>query len=174
MAPNETLPDLLADDLDVVFIGSAVGEKSARRGHYYSHPTNSFWKLLYKAGFTPIRLRPDQDTEVLRYGIGISDLVKDVAQSNDDGLNFSKGGEVLARVASRSPGWIAFNGIGVGKQAAKYCGVSTTLHGHQRWTVAGIRVFVLPSSSSANSRVVIEGKTKVEWWGELRQLISAR
>lgn len=174
MAQNEILPDLLADCLDVVFIGSAVGARSARRGHYYSHPTNAFWRLLDEVGFTPYRLRPEQDAEVLRYGIGVSDLVKDVAQSNDDGLNFSTGGEVLARVVGCSPGWIAFNGIGVGRQAAKQCGASTTVHGHQRWTIAGIQVFVLPSSSSANSRPVIEGKTKVEWWSELRQLVSAQ
>jgi len=170
---SQTLPDLLTDNLDVVFVGSAVSVLSARNGHYYSNPRNAFWKLLNDAGFTPHRLRPDQDAEVLGYGIGISDLVKHVAQSNDDGLDFSNTGEVLAHVANHSPRWIAFNGMGVGKQAAKRYDVAVPSYGRQRWTIGGSNAFVLPSSSSANAKPVIDGKTKLEWWCELQQLTSA-
>ncbi|NIR58662.1 MAG: mismatch-specific DNA-glycosylase, partial [Gammaproteobacteria bacterium] len=32
------LPDVLAENLDIVFCGSAAGRVSAARGAYYAHP----------------------------------------------------------------------------------------------------------------------------------------
>jgi len=40
------LPDYLAPGLKVVFCGTAVGEQSAARGHYFAGRGNDFWRLL--------------------------------------------------------------------------------------------------------------------------------
>lgn len=77
------LPDILEPNLKVVFCGTAVSDESAARGRYYSKPSNSFWQLLHQAGFTPRQLRPDEDRSLPEFGIGMTDLVKEVAQSHD-------------------------------------------------------------------------------------------
>jgi TDG/mug DNA glycosylase family protein len=80
------LPDYLQPDLRLVLVGTAVGEKSAARGHYYAGPGNDFWAYLYETGLTPTRLTPNDDASLPRYGIGLTDLVKSIAQSHDRGL----------------------------------------------------------------------------------------
>lgn len=55
------LPDILGPNLKVVFCGTAVGEKSARRGHYYAGPGNKFWQYLHASKLTPALLRPEDD-----------------------------------------------------------------------------------------------------------------
>ena len=50
------LPDLLQPDLDVVFVGTAAGRRSADVGHYYVGAGNRFWSTLHHVGIA--RLRP--------------------------------------------------------------------------------------------------------------------
>lgn len=112
------LPDILAPNLDVVFCGTAVGKASASRGHYYSGPGNKFWQFLHEAGFTATRLRPEDDVKLPSLGLGITDLVKDVGQSHDRGLDFSKT-QFAAQIEEASPRWIAFNGLTSGRRCPK-------------------------------------------------------
>lgn len=78
------LPDYLAPGLTVVFVGTAAGERSAARGHYYAGRGNKFWELLWEANLTgDWILIPDQDERVLSYGIGLTDVAKAVAASTD-------------------------------------------------------------------------------------------
>ena len=46
MTALQTLPDLLAPGLDLVFVGINPGERSAELGHYYANPGNGFWPAL--------------------------------------------------------------------------------------------------------------------------------
>src|SRR3954471_20739274 len=82
------LHDRLQPDLELVLVGTAVGEQSAARGHYYAGRGNSFWAFLEEAGLTPTRLDPSEDAQLLRYGTGLTDLVKSVWQSHDRGLPY--------------------------------------------------------------------------------------
>ena len=43
---GETLPDILGPDLDVVFVGTYAGKKSAEAGHYYINGSNRFYRWL--------------------------------------------------------------------------------------------------------------------------------
>ena len=70
------LPDLLANNLDLVIVGTAAGRVSARRGLYYAGPGNRFWRKLREVGLTPIELRPDEYAKLLGHGIGLPDLAK--------------------------------------------------------------------------------------------------
>jgi TDG/mug DNA glycosylase family protein len=83
-----TLPDYLQPDLRLVLVGTAVSEQSAIRGHYYAGPGNSFWTFLHQAGLTPTTLDPTHDATLPQYGIGLTDLVKSIAQSHDRGLPY--------------------------------------------------------------------------------------
>ncbi|HHT27180.1 MAG TPA: mismatch-specific DNA-glycosylase [Firmicutes bacterium] len=69
------LPDILAPGLDIVFVGYNPGRWSARQGHHFAGPGNHFWALLAEAGITPQRLTPADDAALLRYGLGVTNIV---------------------------------------------------------------------------------------------------
>jgi TDG/mug DNA glycosylase family protein len=72
---GKPIPDILAPDLRVLFCGINPGLRSAEIGHNFARPGNRFWPALHGAGFTPRRLDPSEDREMLRYGLGITNLV---------------------------------------------------------------------------------------------------
>ena len=98
--------------------GTSVATASAARGHYYAGPGNKFWELLWEAGLTGDGvLAPEQDASALRYGIGLTDVVKSVAASSDSSL-MSTDYEVAdcrAKIEACAPRVVAFNG----KEAAR-------------------------------------------------------
>ena len=168
------LPDFLAPGLRVVFCGTAAGEKSAERGHYYAGPGNDFWRYLFESGLTPERMEPEDDSRVTEFGIGLSDLAKLVAASSDAGLRGHYDVERLIRkIEAFKPSWVAFHG----KEAAKV--VSRTLGqrrrvrlGRQTWLVGGRPVFVVPSASGSNRdpRRLEDKASRLEWFIELNGL----
>ncbi len=162
------LEDLLRPNLTVVFCGTAVSTTSADRGHYYSGPGNKFWQLLHEAGFTPMRFRPEDDATLLDLGVGITDLVKDVAQSHDRGLNFGGTAAVAAHILAANPRWVAFNGQTAGRAAAAQLSLARKRDirlGEQSWAIGTSRVFVLPSSSGAHASMPYA--EKLAWWRRL-------
>ena len=68
------LPDIIAPDLDVLFVGFNPSVYAALRGHFYARPGNRFYQLLHHAGLTPRRYAPEEDRALLDLGIGITDL----------------------------------------------------------------------------------------------------
>lgn len=168
------LPDILRPGLRVVFCGTAVATASADRGHYYAGRGNKFWQLLHEAGFTPTQLTPELDSALLDFGLGVTDLVKDVAQSHDRGLNYDSSGTVANRLMDAAPAWVAFNGVTAGRAAAEQFGLfdrKAIRVGEQPWTIGTSRVFVLPSSSGANASVpYVE---KLEQWAHFRAVSSS-
>ena len=74
-AAAKPLPDVLAEDLDILFCGINPSLMSAARGHHFARPGNRFWPALHLAGLTPRRLAPDEDRELLHYGIGLTNIV---------------------------------------------------------------------------------------------------
>lgn len=70
------LPDRLAPNLRVWFVGTAAGPMSAAVGAYYAHPGNRFWRALHEAGITPRLFVPQEFTGLLALGIGLTDFCK--------------------------------------------------------------------------------------------------
>ena len=156
----------------MVFCGTAVATASAERGHYYSGRGNRFWQLLHESGFTPIRLAPEEDTSLPSYGIGITDLVKGIAQSHDRGLDYGGANDVAAHLISAAPKWVAFNGLTAGRAAARQLGGSRpkdVVLGEQPWVIGPSRVFVVPNSSGAHATMAYVDKLR--WWTLLRQSV---
>ncbi|GAB3347733.1 G/U mismatch-specific DNA glycosylase [Modestobacter lapidis] len=73
--PAKPLPDVVAPDLDVLFCGINPSLLSAERGHHFARPGNRFWPALHLAGLTPRRLAPEEDRELPRYGLGVTNVV---------------------------------------------------------------------------------------------------
>ncbi len=142
------LVDFLAPDLDVVFVGAAPSLWAARLGHYYAGPTNKFWLLLYQAGFTPRRLNAEEDAEVLRYGIGLTGIFKNISSSANHLLPIPTE-EIRKRLREKlmafQPRFICFNGKDVYQL---YSGRPCLDWGEQSERIGNARVYVVHSSSA--------------------------
>jgi double-stranded uracil-DNA glycosylase len=163
----ETLPDLLAPGIDLLFVGINPSLYSVTAGHYYARPGNLFWRCLHEGGLTPMRLRPEEDRRVLEWGIGITDCVKrpTVSAAEVTAAEFQAGEALLAaKIAHYRPRIVCFNGL-VGYRGAfdPRAGL-----GRQSRQVEGAIVFVVPSTSGANAAYSREAR--VEWFGRLREL----
>ncbi|KAB5584749.1 hydrolase-like protein [Coniochaeta sp. 2T2.1] len=70
------IPDALAPNLLVLFIGLNPGLQTSRTQHAYAHPSNLFWKLLASSGITPRFVSPAEDRSLPRlYGLGLTNIV---------------------------------------------------------------------------------------------------
>lgn len=157
-----TLEDLLAEDLDVLFVGYNPNPYAVEHGHYYARRANRFWEDLHAAGFVPRILRgPGEDREILSYGLGLTDVIKRPTP-NIDGLSaaeFRSGFQRLDGLLLRyQPRFVCFNGLGL----------------HERYQrmgqpPPGVRIRAVPSTSPRNNglraerlRAFIDLKREVE------------
>ena len=155
------LPDYLAPGLKLLFVGINPGLISAAAGHYYANPLNPFWRLLYEAGLTPVRLRPDEDGRMIEFGYGLTDIVKRPSRGAGDlkSGEFAANRQRLTRLVRRfEPRAVCFNS----KTAFEgYFGKGVfNGFGPQTVTLANRPVFVLPSTSPANAAVPLAVKRR--------------
>jgi len=73
---RDKLPDLLGENLRLVFVGTAASHRSAAEGAYYAHPGNRFWRTLHEVSLTPRLYAPSEFRELLKLGIGFTDMSK--------------------------------------------------------------------------------------------------
>lgn len=159
------LKDVLKKDLRLVICGTAAGEVSAERGEYYAGPGNKFWPTLHEVGLTTQRLTPPEYRELLKFGIGLTDVVKGQAGSDTD-IDFGRAlpDDVRSKVSQFTPLVLAFNG----KKAAKvFLNSQEVQYGLQLTTVGSTRLFVAPSTSGAAN-----GYWSIDPWRELAQLVG--
>jgi TDG/mug DNA glycosylase family protein len=125
---------------------------------------------LCDTGLTPHQLKPEDDVTLPSYGLGLTDLVKNVAQSHDRGLAYDAP-SLIENLALYRPAWVAFTGKAAGEAAAVALGHRPPPLGPVSWSIASCKVFVLPSPSGANRRASYDGRsTRLSWWLELAEL----
>lgn len=174
---GEKLPDIMGPDLDVVFVGTSAGKRSAEAGHYYSNGGNRFYRWLHETGFTPNLLEPTDDHLLPVFGIGLTDLSKTYAGmdgSEEQSGTFDCQG-LIDRLTPLRPKVVAFTGkLGVEASFGPFIGhYGDVYFGPQDWAVGDSLVFVLPSTSSASPTTrPLKGVTGVErlpidYWHEL-------
>ncbi len=77
-ARDRTVPDVLPGPADpplwMLFCGINPGLISAATGHHFARPGNRFWPVLHSSGFTPRRLRPDEQHLLPALGLGITNI----------------------------------------------------------------------------------------------------
>jgi TDG/mug DNA glycosylase family protein len=150
-ATGKTVPDVIADQLGVLFCGINPGLYSGATRHHFARPGNRFWKVLHQAGFSDHLLTPFEEDALLARRIGITNLVArataSAAELDDDELR--RGGRILSnKVRRRRPAIVAFLGIDAYRRAFARTSVAV---GEQPDALAGARVWVLPNPSGLNA-----------------------
>ena len=64
--------------MKLVIVGCNPTESSVRAGHYYAGRGNQFWPTLYESGVVPEPFDYPDDRRIIEFGIGLTDLVKQV------------------------------------------------------------------------------------------------
>ena len=150
-AGGRRLPDVIAPGLRVLFCGINPGLYTAAVGHHFARPGNRFWKALHQSGFTPRLLRPEEEQELLRYGLGITNIANrpSTAAAEISRAELEAGArELEARVLQYRPKWLAVLGLGAYRDGF---GRRKAAMGPQDETVGGARVWVLPNPSGLNA-----------------------
>lgn len=145
------VPDLIAPGLKVLFCGINPGLYSAAVGHNFARPGNRFWPTLYAAGFTPRRLRPEEEGELLKWGYGITNFVERATA----GAAELKPAEIIAggkrvekKVLKYEPAFVAFVGITSYRTAFRR---PKAQMGLQPETIGKTKLWVLPNPSGLNA-----------------------
>lgn len=170
-----TVADVIGSGLAVLFVGLNPGRWSAARGHHFAGPANHFWRLLHEAGFTPERLSPDRERELLRHGIGITNVVSRASRGETD-LSWEElvaGGATLReKVARFRPRVVALLGLnvyrayaGLGRGAAVQWGLQ------ERQSVPGVLEF---AAANPSSRGTVPYGTRLDQFRTLRAIAFAR
>jgi TDG/mug DNA glycosylase family protein len=165
---QSSVPDVLAPDLDAIFCGINPGRASAAAAAHFANPRNDFWRLLHEAGFTPRLLRPDEQFDALRHGIGITNAAARTTKGSGDlrRADFQGSAERLERIAlDLRPRAIGF----VGKEAYRGAFGKRPEHGLQERRLGETLLFVLPSTSPANAAVPYA--ERLRWFRAFRELL---
>lgn len=147
---TDGLPDLLARHLKVLFCGINPGMTAAATGHHFAGRSNRFWRVIHLAGFTPEEISPQEDRAILRYGCGVTSVVKRPTARADQ-LSpeefTSAAAEFEQKIAHYAPHVVAFLG------KAAYCALSgqrDIAWGLQSTRMQGAAIWVLPNPSGRN------------------------
>jgi TDG/mug DNA glycosylase family protein len=145
------LPDILARDLDVVFVGINPGLMSERKGQHFARPGNRFWPALYASGFTPRLFTSADQRELLACRCGITNFVaRATAGAGELSADELRAGRrVLERKVRRfTPRIVAVVGIGAYRTAFDR---PLATYGLQAETLASARLWILPNTSGLNA-----------------------
>lgn len=135
----------------MLFCGINPGLVSAATGHHFARPGNRFWPVLHASGFTPRQLRPEEERELLAYGLGITNVVDRASPRADDldAEEYREGGrQLIEKVKELRPAWLAVVGVTAYRTAF---GEPKARIGPQERRIGGARVWVLPNPSGLNA-----------------------
>jgi TDG/mug DNA glycosylase family protein len=117
------LPDIISNNLHILFVGYNPGTLSASTGHHYANRSNRFWRLLHESGLTTYRLDPEEDSRLLEFGYGSTNIVSRTTKSAKEitATEFKEGSIILKELISEiKPKIVCFVGIGVYRAFASY------------------------------------------------------
>lgn len=165
-ARDRTIEDLIAPDLDILFVGINPGLWSGATGFHFARPGNRFWRAIHLAGLTPRVFEPDETADVLASGIGIVNLVARTtaaaSELNNDELR-AGAAMLVAKVERYRPRKVAF--LGVSTYRIAFDRPKATI-GRQLERIAGAEVWVLPNPSGLNAHFQLPDLARL--YGELR------
>jgi TDG/mug DNA glycosylase family protein len=149
--PDKPLRDVVVPDLDVLFCGINPSLLSAERGHHFARPGNRFWPALHLAGLTPRLLTPDEDGELPRHGLGVTNVVDRPTRTAAEltPAELRAGAAALADLVARyRPRTLAVLGITAWRVGFDRPRAGLGL---QPERVGGARTFAVPNPSGLNA-----------------------
>jgi double-stranded uracil-DNA glycosylase len=145
------LGPIVAPRLQVLFVGINPSLRSAEVGHHFARPGNRFWAAIHAAGFTPRRLRPEEDHELLAHGVGVTNIAqrptRDAGQLSREELR-AGATELERTVAACAPRLVAVLGLTAYRTAFARPRAGWGLQGE---TIGGRPVWILPNPSGLNA-----------------------
>jgi TDG/mug DNA glycosylase family protein len=163
---DKPLPDVVVPDLDVLFCGINPSLLSASRGHHFARPGNRFWPALHAAGLTPRLLTPEEDAELPRFGLGVTNLVARPTRTAAElgTAELRDGAAALAELVSRyRPRLLAVLGITAWRLAFERPRAALGL---QPERVGGAATWVVPNPSGLNAHHQLPDLARL--YGQLR------
>jgi double-stranded uracil-DNA glycosylase len=163
--------DILARDLDVIFCGVNPATTAAADGHNFSSRSNRFWAALHLAGFTDVRLQPQEERRLLDYRCGLTAVVdrptrRAVDVPPGDFRKARPGFE--AKIRRYAPRSVAF----LGKRAfSAMMDQPDVPWGRCSAGFAGSMAWILPNPSGLNRAFSLEALAAA--YGELRAVLEA-
>ena len=153
---GSTIPDLMPEDLRLLFVGINPGLVSAATGLHFARRGNRFYPALVRAGLVDTD-DPAAAAEQLRArGVGITNLVARASARADelDPAELVEGRARLAEVVlERRPCVVAVAGITSYRTAF---GMRGARPGRQPEDLAGAQVWVVPNPSGLNAHETVE------------------
>ena len=169
-ARDKRVPDVIAPRLKILFVGINPGLYSGATGHHFARPGNRFWPALAAAGLTPRQLSPWEEHELLRYGLGITNIVNRTtaaaAELSEQEL-IAGGRRLSAKLRRYRPRVVAV--LGVQAYAAAF-GRRRAAIGRQPEALAGCTLWVLPNPSGLNANYQLKDLARL--FRRLRAAVS--
>lgn len=181
---ERTLPDYVAPDLELVFVGINPGLYSARAGHYFARRTNRFWpgfsrsrlSATVRDGLGKEELAAEDDAILLSFGIGFTDVVKratgNAAELHPDDYRLGAP-QLLDKLRRFQPLVACFHGVTAYGAFARYAlgdeGRRWVL-GVQDHMVGQTRLYVVPSPSPANAHFTLPDQ--IAWYDRLAAFLT--
>lgn len=165
----DLVPDVVDRAVRLLFVGYNPGPTSGRTGHHFAGPGNLFWRLLAEAGLTAVLLSPEQDRDLLRVGIGITNLVARVTPSSADlrADEMAQGGVRLRHLLQEiQPELVAFLGKDIYRHYAGLPASRPIAWGRQSAQGERPELFVIPNPSRRSTLPYAE---RLRWYVELAQ-----
>ena len=156
----QTLPDYLADGLDVISVGLNPSLPSVARGYYFANPRNRFWRALNASDLLHEKLEPGKAAMQQLFeneSIGYTDLVKrpTANASTLRATDYRSGAaQLAARLEQHQPRIAWFHGkLAIG-HFLRYTSpehLEQISWGRQSFSLGKMIVYVSPNPSPANA-----------------------
>jgi TDG/mug DNA glycosylase family protein len=150
-AHGRTVPDVIAEGLDVLFVGINPGLYSGAVGHHFARPGNRFWRALAGSGLVDRVLSPFEDGDLPAFGLGITNLVgRATARADElrDPELRAGARRLVAKVHRFAPRTVAVVGLTAYRTA--FCRPRASV-GERSEGIGGSRAWVLPNPSGLNA-----------------------
>ena len=181
---SSTLPDYLRPGLNLVFIGVNPGLYSVARGRYFARSTNRFWpgfsksrlSLAIRQALELDRLGPEHDSELPRFGIGFTDIVKRPSANAAD-LTPREFAEcaplLLKKLQCYRPRVACFHGLTAYRPFLRFALLDDAppVLGPQEHMVGDTRLYVVPNPSPANAHFTLADQAM--WYDRLTDFVAA-
>ncbi len=181
--PLQTLPDLLAGGLDVVFVGINPSLYSVAQGHYFARRSNRFWPCFSRSNLSEAaraalgvaRLEPAHDRALLEHGFGFTDVAKrpSARAAELSPAELEAGVALLVKKLERyRPRIACFHGLTGYRPVHRILapGAEEPRLGPQAVSIGATRLFAIPNPSPANAHFTPADQTS--WYDEVASYLG--